>query len=269
MKYTLPRGYLSASSIKMLQTCPKQFEFRYIENRVIPPGAALSMGSVTHKTLETYYSDAMTSASRLSPNQAGELAVATLDTWLDENENTLTREDKNNAQKLLPDIVSNYVSHVGQHITPVDVEQEVRYRALCGVELLGYIDLVHATEEGTALADYKITSKKMSLSDLSNSLQFNLYSLMTGIGDIQIHNLVKTNGKALPKKPASDGLTDYTSNLRVISHRFDGSQAEHFENMVEAAARLITSGIFMPCDPTSWACTPTWCGYWNLCRGRA
>ena len=55
MKYELPRGYLSASSIGMLQTCPKQFEFRYVKNIVIPPGKALVLGSSVHKVFETYY----------------------------------------------------------------------------------------------------------------------------------------------------------------------------------------------------------------------
>lgn len=269
-KYTLPRGYLSASAIKTLQTCPRQFEFRYIENKVIPPNAALAIGSVTHKVLETYYQDAMTSRTRLTPEQTGELSLSTLDDWLEDNETTVGSEDRNNAQKMLPDLISRYVENVGQHVQPLEVEKEVRFTTQSGVPLLGYIDLVHQPEDQdeVGIADYKVTSKKMSHGDLANSLQFNLYALMTGVGDIQIHNLVKSAGKPSSRKPADvDGVTDYASNLRVIKHRFDGSQVDHFENLVESAARLITSGIFMPCDPTSWACTPAWCGYWGLCRG--
>ena len=90
MHYTLPHGYLSASAIKTLQTCPKQYEFRYIHNIIIPPNAALAMGSTTHKTLETYYNDAMSSNTRLTPQQVEELTSDTFEDWIHENENTVS-----------------------------------------------------------------------------------------------------------------------------------------------------------------------------------
>ena len=270
MQYVLPRGYLSASSIKTLQTCPKQYEFRYIEGIIIPPNAALGIGSSVHKTLETYYSDAMTSATRLTPKQAGELSGDTLEDWSKENENTMTDDEKSEAHKLLPSMVMTYVENIGQHLTPTATETECRYTMPSGVPMLGYIDLMYENNDTgeVSIADYKVTGKKLSINDLKNSLQFNLYALMTGIGDIQIHNLVKTNYKPSPKPSDIEGVTDYASNLRTIQNNFDGSQEEHFNTLVENAARLITSGIFMPCAPDAWCCNDNWCGYWKLCRGK-
>ena len=274
MKYELPHGYLSASSIGMLQMCPKQFEFRYVKNIVIPPGKALVMGSSIHKVFETYYADAMSSSSRLTPAQVAELTGDVFEEWLDGNENTLTDADKKEAHALLPGMTSLYVETIGRHIKPLAVEQEIRFETGDGVPLLAYVDLRHEkldAETGQAyegIADYKVTSKRWDAGRLRNSLQFNLYSLMTGIGDIEIHNLLKESGRAM-KRPSTDpSITDYATNLRVLRHRFDGSQTSHFEELVESAARLVTSGVFMPCDPTSWACTPEWCGEWGLCRGR-
>ena len=274
MKYELPRGYLSASSIGMLHTCPKQFEFRYVKNIVIPPGKALVLGSSVHKVFETYYSDAMTSSCRLSPTQVAELTGDVFEAWLDENENTLTDADKKEAHSLLPGMAFMYVENVGRHIKPLAVEQEIRFETGDGVPLLAYVDLRHEMVDAATgekieeIADYKVTSKRWDPGRLRNSLQFNLYSLMTGIGDIEIHNLLKESGRAM-KRPSTDpSVTDYATNLRVLRHHFDGSQVRHFEQLVESAARLVTSGVFMPCDPASWACTPEWCGYWGLCRGR-
>ena len=270
MRYELPRGYLSASAIRTLQTCPRQYEFRYIEGRIIPPNAALAVGSMTHRTLETYYRDAMTSAVRLSPDQAGELSVTVLDDWVRDNEHAMSADDVEGARRLLPDAVSAYVRNIGSRLRPLAVEEEVRVTMACGVPMLAYIDLrcTPLDAEGERLADYKVTSRKLSMRDLSDSLQFNIYALLTGVSDIEIHNIVKTRGKPASKPSFQDGVTDYASNLRTLRHSFDGSQAAHFERLVEAAARLITSGVFMPCDPMAWNCTPEWCGYWKLCRGR-
>ena len=46
----------------------------------------------------------------------------------------------------------------------------------------------------------------------------------------------------------------------------------HFDYLSEMLPRdikeLFSLGVFPPCAPDSWACTPEWCGYWQLCRGR-
>lgn len=271
--FTLPNGYLSASSIKTFLTCPRQYEFRYIRKMVIPPNAALVTGSVFHKTLEAYYNDAMTSSVRLTPGQTAELSGDTLEEWVADNENTMSAEEKAEAHQILPDLVINYVDCIGQHIKPILTEKEFTYTTQDGVPLLGYIDLIYdkPSNDGTsndAIADYKVTSKKLNKANLVNSLQFNLYALATGIGDIQIHNLTKTKPKPINKPSQEEGVIDYYSNLRTISHYFDGSQAAHFEDIVNTAAKIITAGVFVPCAPDSWCCTEDWCGYWKYCRGR-
>lgn len=268
-KYTLPRGYLSASAISTLQTCPKQYEFRYVHGIINPPTAALACGTVTHKTLETYYKDAMTSSVRLTPKQAAELSRDTFADWTLDNENVMSLEEKNEIDKILPDIVETYVDKIGQFTKPKVTEQEVRMTLACGVPMLGYIDLVADNDGHDVIVDYKVKKRKMSKSDVENSLQFNFYALMTGIPDFEAHNMIKTEKKPQSRNPAEvDGVIDHASNLRCIKNRFDGHDAAHFEMLAETAARLITAGIFMPCAPDSWCCNDQWCGYWKLCRGK-
>ena len=55
MQYELPNGYLSASSLNCLLTCPRQYEFRYIDRIPVAPTASMLTGSALHKTFETYY----------------------------------------------------------------------------------------------------------------------------------------------------------------------------------------------------------------------
>ena len=291
MKYEIPRGYLSASSLGTFITCPKQYEFRYVKNLIIPPNAALVTGSVIHKVFETYYKDAMSSSQRLTAEQSAELASDIASDYLKENDiGTTSQEEVSDIQKLAPVITKTYVDKVARHISPIATEEELRVTMACGVDILGYLDLRHklehseddvkvAEENGIELAvegiaDYKITKKKWTIDKLKNSLQFNLYTTLTGIGDVQIHNMTKDIPKPMARKPRAsssddEGVTDLAGNLRVLHHRFTGDDADHLETMVETAARFITSGTFMPCALDVWNCNPEWCGYWNLCRGHS
>lgn len=283
--YILPKDYLSASSIAMLLRCPRQFEFRYIHNIVNPPTAALLTGTAMHSTLEMYYGTII--ASRESGEEDSRM---TTDEVVDYTEEALINavedareksgvkfEDKDWDEALtnLGNISRAYINNVGKHIVPVAVEEEVIYESACGVPIKGYIDLRRelpkdlGLDDEFGICDYKITSKKWNIGQLRNSLQFNLYSMMTGISNIEIHNMVKTGVvyKQLPKKAPVDGVTDISNNLRTLNHTFDGSSAQHMEDLVESCAKLITSGIFTPCNPEEWCCSAEWCGYWGLCRG--
>lgn len=291
MKYEIPRGYLSASSLGTFITCPKQYEFRYVKGLVMPPNAALVTGSVIHKVFETYYKDAMSSSQRLTVEQSAELASDIASDYVKENDiGTTSKEEVGDIQKLAPVITRTYVDKVAQHISPIATEEELRVTMACGVDILGYLDLRHRLEHSEeevklaedngielsveGIADYKITKKKWTLDKLKNSLQFNLYTTLTGIGDVQIHNLTKDIPKPMTRKPRAssseeNGVVDHAGNLRVLHHRFTGDDADHLETMVETAARLITAGTFMPCALDSWCCNSEWCGYWNLCRGHS
>lgn len=270
MRFTLPRGYLSASSIGMLLNCPKQFEFRYVKGLVIPPGAALVTGSAMHKTLEAYYKDAMNGGARLTGKQAAELAVSSLDDLLGSQENTVTKDEREDAIDSLTGLAELYVDNIAKDIVPLAVEEEVHWTTPGGVPMLAYVDLRRLKDDDeVGICDYKITTKKWTKSKLENSLQFNLYSMMTEIGDIEIHNMIKGTHRAkFAVKEAEEGVKDYGAGMRVLHHVFDGGQNKHMIDLIESAARLITSGVFMPCALDSWCCSPEWCGYWNLCRGK-
>lgn len=285
MKYELPRGYLSASAIGTLMNCPRQYKYRYIDGLIIPPTAALVTGSVMHKVFEEYYHDAMVSPVRFTVDQAVEMACDTASDYIVQNEIKLTDSEINTMFDDVRPLTRTYIENVAQHIKPLGTEEEVRVTLTCGVDILAYLDLRHeiqytdeqvktAAENGevlekVGLCDYKITGKKWTPDRLKNSLQFNLYTYITDIHDVQIHNLVKVPYKPVAsRRQVEPGVQDYASNLRVLNHTFNGEDNAHIESLVESAARLITSGIFMPAPMDSWCCTPDWCGYWSLCRGR-
>ena len=272
MQYELPNGYLSASSLNCLLTCPRQYEFRYIDRIPVAPTASMLTGSALHKTFETYYKGVITNSdNRLTATQMADLATETLHETLTSEEHYLSETEQEEAGIVVRDLASTYAENVAPTIVPLAVEEEHVWLSRCGVPILSYIDLRRRCPDGgEVVCDYKITTKRWTLDKLENSLQFNLYSMVTGIGDVEVHNLVK----AAPAKRASivkpqDNVIDLAPNLRILRHYFDGSLHEYMEDLIESCAHLITSGIFTPCSLDSWCCNPDWCGYWSQCRGKA
>ncbi len=280
MEYRLPRGYLSASAINTLLKCPRQYEFRYVQGLTKPANKSLVLGSVTHEAFETYYNDVLENNERFTGSQLAELTLdSIIPDWMEDNETSLTTTEVNDINRVVPDIVENYADKVGAHITPVSTEQEVLFTLECGVPMKAYIDLVRVRgEDGRGIVDYKTSSKSWTLARLQNSLQFMLYSYATGIPDVQIQNIVVPNkGKKVsfdntfsvydPANTTGSYSYDVGVNFHVFGNTFEQSQKNYLESLVESCARLITSGIFTPCGPDNWWCTPNWCDYWPICRG--
>ncbi len=79
MQYVLPNGYLSASSLNCLLTCPRMYEFRYVEHIPTPPTASQLTGTALHRAFEQYYRGVITNPdNRLTANQMQDLAILPL-----------------------------------------------------------------------------------------------------------------------------------------------------------------------------------------------
>ena len=66
-----------------------------------------------------------------------------------------------------------------------------------------------------------------------------------------------------------DFLLDQKSGSRYEAKRSLRSVNEKnllIEDLNEVV-ELIKKGVFLRCDPTSWVCTPKFCGYYQKCRG--
>jgi len=276
-KYTLPRGYLSASQVGSYLRCGRQYFFRYIQGVTTPPNVAMMTGTACHQGFETYFQDCIDTGkpSILPGKNVAEMAISNIEQEVEEKNLPLVGEEKDRVVKEIEIAVVSYIDHVAPTVTPITVEQEIRFELAEGIEILAYIDLVRKNEEGKAVVcDYKITGKKWSLGQLTNNLQFLLYSIGMGVEDLEIHNMRKIIVPAHATKDKATGWAspshDVTNNIRILRHTFNQeSEKTHIINLTKSVASSISKGIFMPCPPDAWNCNPKWCGYWDLCRGGA
>jgi hypothetical protein len=217
----------------------------------MPSSYAASVGSAAHKGFEYFYKEKIKGTT--TP------AKVILDYAITELERH-TKVDTAEAT-IMGYVVPPYIDTVATTITPIEVEKEIKYTAKCGVDMLGYIDLLTPD----TVCDYKITDKKWDLAKLQGDLQFVSYAAATGINKIHIHNITKTSG-ARSKSGEQPHVKDI-SNIRLLDWEYSSMDFKHLELIIERTAKAISSGIFMPCDPLSWCCNEKWCEYWPMCRG--
>lgn len=277
--FTLPKKYLSASAIKTFLGCPRQYMYRYVEGIISPPSAAAFTGKVGHKVLETHYTDIMDGRTPLPADKAADFSVACLERMLQDEEQEIQDFDKDTVIGEVRNSSSAYVEHVAPGIVPRGVEVEFRYETACGVELLAYVDLIREPKDSeravditqNVVCDYKFTNKKWSIGQLRDNLQFMVYSAVTGIRNMEIQNVVKTTKAHKARKAPEDAdllaKHDPTSHIRMLRHQFPAGVDVFVDSLVERVASAISTGVFAPCDPESWRCSPKWCGYWDKCRG--
>lgn len=252
------KPYLSNTQISMLAKCPKQYEHRYVDGIRTPPGVALVLGKGGHQGVEADLTSKL-NTGELLPLEAVTQAAAegVRQEWAKEPVALTEEEQQVGASRVLGDTVDKAVALVGLHhkvvapaIKPVAIETGFRLE-LDGFpfDIIGYKDV----EEVGRIRDTKFKGKAPPEDAALTSTQLTLYHLESasrGLSvEVQLDNLVATRvPKYVPQK----------AKRTELDHR-------RFLRRVELFARQIESGIFPPTDPTSWACSPKWCGYWDRC----
>ena len=282
--YTLPTSYLSCSQIEMYLRCPRQYEFRYVKDMRRPPGVAMAFGTSAHKSVEITHHHIVDHGVPASDEQMLTTFVDTFkftsldipeETWTEENVTPGALQDV--GVRLMRLYNQKHASKVRPQVNDKQergIEKRFETR-ICDVPIVGVIDLIDANADTTllsaqeraicqthnqpildvmhtAVVDFKTKSKSFSKGDVDNSLQLTLYSYVENIPTVRFDQFLRLK----------------TPTFRQI-HSFRKHQDyQWLQQIVVGAAKAINAGIFPPCDPANWACSPKWCGYWDMCRGR-
>lgn len=237
-------------------------------------------GSACHKTHEMLYNDKMAGTPLPNSKQTAELVVYNVDEIIKEaveedGAEPIPEKDKDVIYGDIINVETSYAENIIPHIVPIATEVEFIYTSKCGVDMLMYIDLIKQLDpdnsNSRSIVDYKISGKKWSFTQLAGSLQFILYTKALDIPHIEIHNLVRGSKKhpvKLNYKKDYTGELDVATNIRCLQTTYVRNEYNHLEDIIESAAKMISSGIFMPADPSSWVCNEKFCDYWNMCRGK-
>lgn len=269
---------IHASQIAMAVRCGMQFQYRYIEGKVRPPGIALVAGSTLHKVREVDLLRKAAAVSTLTPDEAAQMAAIEFDRRVDTEGLEPDEDERHMSQEALRGsgvdlAVSLAVAHnrdIVPLVTPTTMPN-ARGEAVAAVELALRVEIpgVAYPLEGTidtidvdgVLRDCKSSGKKLGRDTLATSIQLPFYALL-----MDAAMRVEPTGFALDvvqklKRPAGYVVSGpaTTGHQRVLSH-------------VMSHVQMLEGGNFRPADPDHWVCSKKFCGYFDICpfgaRGR-
>lgn len=268
---SLPRGYLSVSQVNTYRRCPRQYYFRYIKDLIRAPSANLVEGSAIHTSVAVGHEESVRSES-----VPLDLMLDTYNDYWNKKKGDVDwkAEDGSVSEENIIKRDHNFLTQYNHRFIPqlkprVDETGpfvERRFWVTVGEErvpLLGYIDLVAKNEttftdskspNGSGeeeVIDHKTSTKTKSQSEVDGDLQLTIYSRVVGLAHVRFQCFVKTK----------------TPQIKAVASMRSVDSWKWAEFVITEISKCISKGVFPP-GPDGWHCTPKWCGYWDMCRGR-
>lgn len=239
--------------------CGVQFERRYINGEIIPPGVAARRGSAAHKGAEVSNRSVMESGN-IPPLDV--LQDATRDEYkrLIKDEGVFIPADqKAETNVILNDnlnqamaAVKKYHEAIAPNVKPIGTEIKITADVGLSLPVAGIID---CAEEGR-IRDLKVrgraSNKATADMDLQPSFYWVLYRERFGkfpdefIYDEIVPLKTKTTYNPIPTSRNAEAM-------------------ERWRLYLAAFLRDLGTGIFRPSDPGNFLCSPNWCGYYQSC----
>lgn len=251
--------HVSPSSLGTHTRCAEQWRRRYINKEVIPPGIAMHRGTGVHKAVELNNRQKVDSWTDLPLDVLEDAARDGVINNVRKQSLLIPPGDGRSFQAIMGEgvdaavkLVKVYKECAAPSIQPVLVEEKVTMDIGLDVPLLGYLDCFTAAG---VVNDTKTSGKSKSQAEIDTSSQLTAYAGMTH-QRMGVWPLVQI---------------DVLVNLKVAKHQRLNSirGPRDFEIMVsriDLMLKQIKTGLFPPCDPGSWACSPKWCGYYPTCK---
>lgn len=263
----MPQRPFSCTQVGMFMRCPAQYEFRYMYDMKFPPSGAMALGSAYHNTLADVFAEKM--HDRDASNERVQDVFATQwervittqvvaedgDWAMPGQEIDWGEEDPNMVKDMGISLASLYNQRIAPTVEkPCSVETKAEFMVQ-GVPFVSVSDVITPCR----VIDHKVKAKRFSAEDISRELQPMAYTYPTEDRgkDFEYHVALKQ------KKLAID--TPYADpKLKLKPNEGDWAW---FEVLVTKTASAVGAGVFPP-NPNGWHCSPSWCGYWNICKGK-
>jgi len=248
---------ISPTMDAMFTGCPAQYYQRYVLGRKVPPGIALHMGTGLHKASEVNFVQKKTTREDLPKSVLEDAAEQGFKDRLEEEGVLLSQEEKGRASLLLEEsrvktIEMAGVLHeeVAPLIQPIEVEAEVEFTRenTPGIVYRGRLDIA---DESQKLIDIKTSKARWGKDKGDGQNQPVFYmtgareSLNIDSDEFLFHIVTKAK----------------TPTHQLVSTTCDESDLIALEQRALVLQAMRAAGLFPPCDPESWRCSPKWCGY--------
>ena len=239
------------------QRCPKQFEWRYIKGIIAKPTGALTVGSSTHAGIAKNFIVKKENGIGITQEELRDSVATDFDIRAKETE---FKEDEDPGQ--LKDVAIQcaeaHHATIAPGIQPDAVEETFVIETNGGYSLAGTLDLV--SKEGV-IHDAKTSKARYEDTAVEGSIQPAMY-------DFAYEALRGKKARAFQY----DVLIKPTKTLGVRVQAVRGKVSKHDRNWlfetINSVNSAVKAGAFPPAAEDSWVCSPKWCGYWSMCKGK-
>lgn len=262
--WLLPIEHFSASSLHMLEVCPRQWQQRYLLGRKEPPGQSLVLGSVTHGGIEFGLTQKL--LTQEDPDLGLTVTFYHDNVWpgvLDRygGEGEVIWDDKPDTVRAKgAELVSAYHPRISI-LEPEAVEYEFLLDLGMPVPLNGFIDLVQG--DGRPSIDFKTSAKRVSEPKPQWMMQGRIYQLAVP-RPLDFHVITsKGTPQIVTGLEADEMIIPYSELLAVQTKRRVAealAEANHFYNLYGPDDDWPMRGIHH-----DWRCSPKWCAFRKDC----
>ena len=200
------RAYISPSRLNIWLRCPLAFKLRYIDGIQSPPSKSMFVGKMVHAGLEVFYRHRQLGMTL----PAGDVVQRMDACW-----EPLVAEDglefKDGAEEVKlrtqsAHLVTAYLAQLpADEPSPTTVETKLEAPLVdpftgedLGIPLLGVVDLVIDSEDGSLVCDFKTSARSGSPVEIMHEVQLTAYAyLFRRLSDekeagLEIRSLIKT-----------------------------------------------------------------------------
>lgn len=252
------------SHLGMYARCAKQFEFRYIEKMILPPGIAARRGSAVHRTADDNYKNKIITGQ---DKPLEEMQETTRDEYV-----RLVRDKgvfiskkkapgKDEQKKLIDEGLDQAISATvvfHDEIAPSTIPKmsEENFTADVGLplQLGGTVDLIDSDDR---IVDLKVMKRK-NQAWADSEIQPTFYSV-----------LYQARFDKWPKAFLYDLIIP---NKKMVHDQLETKRndedVKRLFARIEIFLRALEKGLFPPADPGHWICSSDYCGYHQICKVR-
>ena len=239
--------------------CGEAFRRRYIEGEIMPPGITARRGSATHKAAHINHVQKIKTAVDLPLN---DLKDATRDEYVSllTNEGVyIPKEQLSEKKKILNEGLNEalqataiYHGQIAPKIQPISTEATFE-ADIPGIPLpvRGTLDCEDAAG---FIHDLKVMKRK-SQEWADHTIQPSFYYMLYRAAHGQWPRGFKFQ-MVIPNKEMIHEELVTTRDMQKLKILF---------RIIDAFLKDLKNGNFKPADPSSYICSPEWCGYANSC----
>lgn len=242
----------------MYKRCPKQYYFRYMEDRIMAPKWTMVAGKAGHLSMEFNNLGKMKTGHNEKVSDVVDNFANNWDLEKDKHETISYQKIKpGEVVSIMRKPIEQYFANgILEHDIPTGVEKEfaLSFEGIA-TKVVGFIDVVFPS----GVWDYKFAQRKPSVQQLATSDQLKIYA---------VNELIETG--SLPKNLGFAYLVPTKTPLAMLYNipdvpAFINNFMVDLKEGITSISTSVASGVF-PRNSASFMCSPESCGYWSICK---